>query len=455
LDLLCGPGELNRLPALLDQLREGRRRVAALVGKQQRSRDLGRRAEDDPLEALDVSRTPPAGESVLQSYVRVQRGCDKFCTYCVVPFTRGPERSRPAEHIVEEVRRLANLGCREVTLLGQTVNSYAYVEGDTEVSLARLLERVQAVPGLDRVRFVTSYPADWDDDIFRVMRDYPRVMPYLHVPAQSGSDRILGLMRRGYTVADYLRLVDAARQYIPHIGLAGDFIVGFCGETEEDFQASVELLRRVQYQNVFVFKYSPRPGTTADRRRADDVPPEVKSRRNNELLAIQSEISLAHKRALLGHTVEVLVEGFSKVAKKLATAASPAGGPPPPRAVASAPRGRRRAGKGVAAGDSPSAGHSREPLRQCEQDRGCEVGRDANDGSGWGLPGQSLGRQLVGRTPTDQIVVFEGGPELIGALVTARIEAASAFTLFGSVQSVISPARGVPATSCRPLPVLT
>ncbi|NLG42552.1 MAG: MiaB/RimO family radical SAM methylthiotransferase [Phycisphaerae bacterium] len=471
LDLLCGPSELQDLPALLHEAHQGRRPVAALTGKQShrhaRSRKLSPQPElspepaltpqttespdpsepaetpgpafdDERLEALDLSRTFAPGENVLQSYVRVQRGCDKFCTYCVVPFTRGPERSRPPEHIVDEVRRLADCGCREVTLLGQTVNSYTWRDGHTAVPFARLLEQVQAVPGIDRVRFVTSFPADWDADIFRVMRDYPRVMPYLHIPAQSGSDRILRLMRRGYTVAEYLRLMDAARQYVPHIGLAGDFIVGFCGEAEEDFQASAELVRRVQYQNIFVFKYSPRPGTVADRRRSDDVPTEVKNRRNQELLAIQSEVSLVQKRALIGQTFEVLVEGFSKAAKRLAVAEapSPSGGA---AAVRSAPARIRDA--------------STIDYPQSEQDRGREIARTGSPG--WGLPGQSVTRQLVGRTPTDQIVVFEGDPELIGGLVSVRIEAASALTLFGSVQAVVSAARTVAVPHSRPLPLLT
>jgi tRNA-2-methylthio-N6-dimethylallyladenosine synthase len=401
LDLLCGPGELDRLPALLGDVWEGQRRVAALSGN--RSQALARAPEYDRLETL-------------QAYVRVQRGCDKFCTYCVVPFTRGPERSRPPEHIVDEVRRLVDQGCRGVTLLGQTVNSYAYAENGAAVRFAGLLERVQAVPGLDRVRFVTSFPADWDDDIFRVMRDFPRIMPYLHIPAQSGSNRVLGLMRRGYTVAEYLRLMDTARQHVPHIGLAGDFIVGFCGETEEDFQASVDLVRRVRYQNIFVFKYSPRPGTVADRRRSDDVPPEVKNRRNNELLAVQSGISLAYKQGLVGQAFEVLVEGFSKVARKLATAEATS----PVRGVASAPRGRRGAEAGSP--EAASAATIHDPRSTIHH---------------------PPSRQLVGRTPTDQIVVFEGGPKLVGALVSVRIEAASALTLFGSVQSVSSPARAL------------
>ncbi|MGE0479022.1 MAG: tRNA (N6-isopentenyl adenosine(37)-C2)-methylthiotransferase MiaB [Phycisphaerae bacterium] len=389
-DLLCGPGDLDRLPALIAEVQERHERVTALAGSHSRRTEVLQRAlEADSLEALDLSRAPGPEENVLQSYIRVQRGCDKFCTYCVVPFTRGPERSRPPAHIVEEARRLAERGCREVTLLGQTVNSYVHQEDGAPVRFAKLLERVHEVEGIDRIRFVTSFPADWDEDIFRVMRDYPRIMPYLHIPAQSGSDRVLKRMRRTYTVAEYLRLMDTARRYLPDISLAGDFIVGFCGETEDDFAASVELVRRVEYKNIFVFKYSPRPGTAADRNIDDDVPLETKQRRNNELLAVQMEISARHKQALVGRSVEVLVEGYSKQARR-----------------------------------------AHAEMQESEQDRGAEVSTARR-------------RQLVGRTPGDLIAVFDGAPEQIGALVRVRVCSSTGLTLFCELEQVVSPARVV------------
>ena len=399
-DLLCGPGELNRLPGLLQEVWERHERVTALAGSlSRRTEVLARAMEYDSLEALDLSRAPQTGPAALQSYIRVQRGCDKFCTYCVVPFTRGPERSRPAAHIVAEARMLAERGCREVTLLGQTVNSYVQQEAGRAVRFAELLERVQAVEGLDRIRFVTSFPADWDEDIFRVMRDYPRIMPYLHIPAQSGSDAVLRRMRRTYTAADYLRLMDTARRYVPHVALAGDFIVGFCGETEADFRRTCELVERVEYNTIFVFKYSNRPATAADRNLADDVPTEVKIARNRELLAVQSGIGLRRRRAMIGQRVEVLVEGYSKVA--------------------------RQAQAALARGDAPL-------VQESEQDRGAEISR-------------TRAAQLVGRSPGDLIVVFPGGPELIGGIVTVRVEEATPLTLLGQVEGVVSPPRAAAA----------
>ena len=375
-DLLCGPGQLNQLPALLEEVWERRERVAALAGAGRRS------SRNDDLEDLDLSRSADPGGSQVQAYVRVQRGCDKFCTYCIVPLVRGPQRSRPPANIIREVRMLAEQGCREVTLLGQTVNSYLYAEDDQRLTLAELLERVHEVEGIDRIRFITSFPADWHEDIFRVMRDCSRIMPYLHIPAQSGSDRMLKAMHRGYTAGEYLDLMDMARRYVPDIALAGDFIVGFCGETEEDHRATIELVRRVEYKSIFVFKYSPRPGTSAERGKDDDVPAEVKARRNNELLKVQEEIGLRQKRALIGQTVEVLVEGYSKTARRAQNAA---------------------------ADDSPGT--------------------------------TELANQLTGRTPHDLIAVFDGPPECIGALVNVRVQSVSPLTLFGEIEAVVSPAR--------------
>jgi tRNA-2-methylthio-N6-dimethylallyladenosine synthase len=271
------------------------------------------------LDELEEHRDPGRTHLPGQAYVRIMRGCDKFCAYCVVPYVRGREQSRPPESIRAEVARLVDGGITQVTLLGQTVNSYRHVAGDRTTTLADLLELLEPLPGLRRLRFVTSYPAGFDRRILTAMRDLPKVCRYLHVPAQSGSDRLLKAMNRHYLRAEYEQLIADARAIVPGIAVAGDFIVGFPGETDEDHAASADLIRRCRYKNSFIFKYSPRPGTLADKRLPDDIPEAVKKRRNRELLAVQSEISLADNRALIGQTVEVLVEGPSPRSRKQPT----------------------------------------------------------------------------------------------------------------------------------------
>lgn len=316
-DFVVGPSELDRLIELVESARDGRRTCLTAPDRPRRSRRRDE-ADNERLEAFDLSRPGEgnARENAFQAYVRVQRGCDKFCAYCVVPHVRGSEQSRDPAKVVEEVRRLADAGCREVTLLGQTVNSYAWRDGGRTVGLADLLERLDAVAGIERIRFVTSYPADFDRRILHAMRDLSKVCEYLHIPAQSGSDRVLAAMNRRYRVSEYVELLDEARAIVPNLALAGDFIVGFPGETEEDFAASAELIRRAGYKNSFIFQYSPRDGTAAAKNLSDDVPREIKRRRNNELLAVQNEVSLAHNQAMAGTVQQVLVEGPSVRAGK-------------------------------------------------------------------------------------------------------------------------------------------
>src|SRR5215218_1769906 len=330
-DVLCGPGELDKLPALVhnatvtaterrsDGATKGERQVALMGAGVRRSGTL--EAAQDNLELLDLSRSISGEDGAAQAYVRITRGCNKFCTYCVVPYTRGPEVHRPPQNIIDEVRRLADAGAREVTLLGQTINHYHYRHGDgRSTTFADLLYQIhEAVPDLPRLRFVTSFPRDFTDLALQAMRDCPRVCRYLHVPAQSGSDRILKLMNRGYTARQYTDFIDRARGYMPDVSLASDAIVGFPSETDEDFEKTIELTKYCRFKNSFIFKYSPRPGTIAIDRHADDVPEEVKRARNNDLLAIQGEISAANNRAMVGRTVEVMVEGESKLAAKQAS----------------------------------------------------------------------------------------------------------------------------------------
>ena len=309
IDLICGPGELNKIPAMIEEVLERRGRAIALSHTQSRkSTPLERALQYDSVEALDLSRSAAISENVLQAYVRVQRGCDKFCTFCVVPFTRGPERSRPAQAIVDEAKMLVDRGVKEITLLGQTVNSYVNQEAGREVRFSDLLERLDGIEGLSRIRFVTNHPGDFGDDVLEAMRDLSKVCEYLHLPAQSGSDAVLHRMRRQYTARQYDELIARAREYVPEVTIASDFIVGFCGETEEDYAETVAMVERSRFKNIFVFKYSPRPDTVAYQRIVDEVPDEVKRRRNIELLAVQERISMAANRKLIGGVVEILVE---------------------------------------------------------------------------------------------------------------------------------------------------
>ncbi len=269
-------------------------------------------AHPDGIDALDLGRDASGTPSASQAFVRIQRGCDNFCSYCIVPFVRGSERSRDPAHVVEEVGRLLDAGRSEITLLGQTVNRYHWRTGETSVRFSDLLERLSPLAGLRRLRFVTSHPLGFTDDVLEAMRDLPNVCEYIHCPAQSGSDAMLKAMNRGYTRGQYDDFIARARAIVPEAVLAGDFIVGFPGETEADHEASAELIRRCGYKNSFIFKYSPRPGTHAAERMADDVPVSVKKRRNNELLAVQEQVGTEHHARYVGRTVEVLVEGPSR-----------------------------------------------------------------------------------------------------------------------------------------------
>ncbi|MCD6364771.1 MAG: tRNA (N6-isopentenyl adenosine(37)-C2)-methylthiotransferase MiaB [Planctomycetes bacterium] len=304
-NIICGPGQLASLVKLIDAASAGKTVVAL---DRRRDDSLARGAET--IDELDLARDALGG-ILPKAYVRVMRGCDKFCTYCIVPFVRGPEISRKPENIADETRRLVDLGASEITLLGQTVNSYQWSAGDRTVRFSDLLELLSPIAGLRRLRFVTSHPIDFGDDILEAMATLANVCPYIHCPAQSGSDAVLKRMNRKYTRRDYDDLVDRARATVPDVVLAGDFIVGFPGESNADHQASAELIRRSGYKNTFIFKYSPRPGTLAAKRLADDVAAEVKRLRNHELLAVQAEVGLAHHRGYVGETTEVLVTGPS------------------------------------------------------------------------------------------------------------------------------------------------
>ncbi len=309
-DLVVGTGQLAEVPALVEKVKTTREpQLAVSLGRAAG----GRHEVEASFVSFDPSRDPSMRPTPFQAYVRIQIGCDKFCTYCVVPSTRGPEQSRPPHHLWAEVRQLVDQGCKEVTLLGQTVNSYAYAHGDGRTTrLSDLIAGLHEIAGLERIKFVTNYPKDMTDDLLDAVRDLPKVVKYLHVPAQSGCDEVLKRMKRNYTAGFYRDLLARCRERVPGVAISSDFIVGFCGETEESFRRTEELVREARFKNSFIFKYSERPGTKAAQRYPDDIPEEVKKRRNNDLLAVQNENSRLDHRQQVGKTVEVLVEGPSR-----------------------------------------------------------------------------------------------------------------------------------------------
>lgn len=309
-DMVVGTGQLARIPELVEEVKRTRQPQFALsLGRA----DGGRHEVEASFESYDPTRDPSMRPTPFQAFVRIQIGCDKFCTYCVVPSTRGPEQSRRPDHILAEVRQLVDQGCKEVTLLGQTVNSYAFDHGDgRRTRLSDLIAAMHDTPGLDRIRFVTNYPKDMTDDLLDAVRELPKVVKYLHVPAQSGCDEMLKRMKRNYTVAEYRDMLARCREHVPGVSVTSDFIVGFCGESEASFQKSMDLVREARFKNSFIFKYSERPGTKAAERFPDDVPEEVKKRRNNDLLGVQNANSHADHKEQVGKLAEVLVEGPSR-----------------------------------------------------------------------------------------------------------------------------------------------
>ncbi|WP_165498254.1 tRNA (N6-isopentenyl adenosine(37)-C2)-methylthiotransferase MiaB [Siculibacillus lacustris] len=295
-DMVFGPQSYHRLPDLIDRVAAGARVVETEFPVEDKF---------DHLAPASRERTVARG---LTAFLTVQEGCDKFCTFCVVPYTRGSETSRPVDRIVAEAERLADAGVREVTLLGQNVNAYHGPGPDGAAwSLARLLRRLAEIPVLARLRYTTSHPRDMGDDLIEAHRDLPALMPYLHLPVQSGSDRILAAMNRRHRRDDYLRLVERIRAARPDIALSGDFIVGFPGETEADFAATLELIEAVGYGSAFSFKYSPRPGTPAAAE-ADQIAESVKVERLARLQALIDRQTRDFNLSRLGMTMDVLLE---------------------------------------------------------------------------------------------------------------------------------------------------
>ena len=373
-DLVAGPDSYLSLPDQMAQAEMGQKAMNIELSNTETYRDIV------PMR-LHGAR--------IGGFVSIMRGCNNFCHYCIVPYTRGRERSRDVESILREVRDLQERGFKEVTLLGQNVNSYSvecraqseehYMLNST-LKFPELLRLVaEAVPDM-RVRFTTSHPKDMSDETLHVIADMPNVCRHIHLPVQSGSDRILQLMNRKYTRSWYMGRVEAIRRIVPDCGLSTDIFVGYCTETEEDHQLSLQLMREVGYDSAFMFKYSERPGTYASKHLPDDVPEEVKLRRLNELIELQTEISAVQNRKDVGLVREVLVEGYSK--------------------------------------------RSREQLR-------AGGGQEGGSQEGVGSEGKVTGLQLCGRTEQNKMVVFDKGDHHIGQRVNVRITDSNSATLKG------------------------
>jgi tRNA-2-methylthio-N6-dimethylallyladenosine synthase len=298
LDIVFGTHNVHRLAELVTAVEIDRKRLA-----------LVEFLDEEQRRSLFPARRP---SSEIARFVTVVQGCDNFCTYCIVPHVRGREVSRPSAEVLEEVRVLVGQGAREITLVGQNVNSYGTKEG-TEISFAELLRRVHDVPGLERIRFVTSHPKDLSDELIACFGDLNKLCRHIHLPVQAGSDRILGAMGRGYDREGYLARLARLRQVCPEIRVTSDIIVGFPGETEEDFEQTLDLLRRARFTEIYSFIYSPRKGTAAALL-PDDASAEVKQARFDRLLAVQDEITRRFHEGDVGKILPVLVEGESRQA---------------------------------------------------------------------------------------------------------------------------------------------
>jgi len=310
-DLVAGPDAYRALPDLIAEVETGQKAMNVLLSLEETYADI------NPVRM---------GSNGVSAFISIMRGCDNMCSFCVVPFTRGRERSRDPESIVKEAQELFDNGFREVTLLGQNVDSYLFYGGGPKkdfkqlseeeksraVNFAGLLAKVAAVSPLLRVRFTTSNPGDMTDEVLETMAAWPNICKYIHLPVQSGNSDVLDRMHRGYDRPTYMNRIEAIRRIMPDCAISTDIITGFCGETEEEHKDTLSLMQEVGYDYAYMFQYSERPRTLAARKFKDDVPQEVKNRRLKEIIQIQSEWSLKRNREVVGQTVEVLVEGVSK-----------------------------------------------------------------------------------------------------------------------------------------------
>ncbi len=303
-DLVFGTQNIEHLPSLLQRVREKHTPQIEIV-----------EGRTTPTERRNLMRTSP-----FKAWVTIMEGCDNFCAYCLVPYVRGRERSRPRREIIQEVSGLGTQGVKEITLLGQNVNSYGH-DLPAEVNFSRLLFLLNDVPGIQRIRFVTSHPKDFNEELIQAMRDLPKVCEHIHLPLQAGSNRILAAMKRRYTREDYLERVQLLRQALPAAEIGSDIIVGFPGETEDDFSQTLDMLAQVRFDSLFSFIYSDRP-MTQDKIKAPRLPRAVSRRRFERLWELQNQINAEKSQAVVGRVVEVLVEGPSKSDPSLLTGRS-------------------------------------------------------------------------------------------------------------------------------------
>lgn len=299
---VVGPDAYRRLPAMLEQVRQ--------QGVKAAETELSTTETYDDIEPVRLN------SNGISAYISIMRGCQNYCAYCVVPYTRGRERSRNPHTIVTEAQHLFEMGYKEVTLLGQNVNSYRWAQDDENVDFPELMRRVAEISPLLRVRFATSHPKDLSDKLLEVMAAYPNICRCIHLPVQSGSDRMLKLMNRRYDSAWYLDRIAAIRRYLPDCSITTDVIAGFCSETEEEHQMTLDMFRKVRYDYAYMFKFSLRPNTYAEKHLQDDIPEAEKTRRLEEIIALQGQIALENNKKEVGKTFEVLVEGESHRSKQ-------------------------------------------------------------------------------------------------------------------------------------------
>ena len=300
-DLIVGPDAYRELPTLIKTVESGRKAINVILSEEETY------AEIEPVRY---------GDNGISAFISIMRGCQNRCTYCVVPFTRGKERSRDPQTIVEEARDLFNKGYKEVTLLGQNVNSYNWEQEENKTGFPELLKMVAEVSPLLRVRFATSHPKDISDSLIETIAQNHNICNYIHLPVQSGSTTLLKKMNRKYTREWYMERISAIKKLIPDCGLSTDIIAGFCTETEADHEDTLSIMKWVEYDYAFMFKYSERPDTIAAKKFEDDVPEEIKSKRLQEIIALQGKLSLANNKKDIGKTFEVLVEKVSKKSDK-------------------------------------------------------------------------------------------------------------------------------------------